>query len=738
VSLRRAPAHRARDSARRARDLDVTKPRDREPLSPSLERNPELDQWIRIEPDGSVTLFTGKVELGQGIRAAIARIGAEELDVALERVRVQMADTAQGPNELMTVGSMSIEQSGRAMRQAAAEARQVLLERAAQQLGAPLSQLEVEDGTVRVSGSERSTSYAELAGGVPFQRQITGEAVPKAPEQYRIVGKSGPRPDLLPKLTGGAFLCDLAPEGLLHGRVVRPPSYAAELLSCDEAAVHALPGVVAVLRDGRFLGVVAEREEQAVRAREVLSAGTRWREEARLPREEELHQTLLELPRMSFPVIEGAARDEPLPAAATQSDSVHSANARYTRPYQMHGSLAPSSALARFDDGALSVWTHAQGPHVLRLALAPVLGMDPDRIRVIHADGSGCYGHNGADDAALDAALLARAVPGRPVLLQWMREDEHAWEPYAPAMVIDLQGGVDRGGQVVAWNHDVYSGTHMGRPLPYPGRSQLLASWHLSEALEPPEPQPALRFHAGIHRNADPYYAFASRRIAKHLVPERILRTSSTRGLGAYANVFAIESFMDELAHAAQLDPLEFRLAHLDDPRARAVLEAAAERAGWPRPNQGLAFARYENIKCYAAVIVELAVDEQTGHIALERTVIAADAGQVIDPDGLVNQLEGGFIQAASWTLLEAVHFDRTRVTSRDWESYPILTFPEIPALETVLLDRPDAPSLGAGEATQGPTPAAIANAVFRASGARLRNIPFTPERVQSELRSSC
>jgi CO/xanthine dehydrogenase Mo-binding subunit len=704
-------------------------------LAGSLRRNPDLDTWIRIESDGTVTLRTGKAELGQGIKTAIARVGAEELDVSLARVRVETADTARGPNELMTVGSMSVEDSGTAMRQVAAEARQYLLELAAQRLGAPLEKLEVEDGTVRVRGSDRRTDYWELLGGRDFARRVTGEAVPKAAERHRLVGMPGPRIDLRAKLTGGAFVSDLAPPGLLFGRVVRPPSCGARLVSVDLDPVRALPGVRAAVRDGSFLGAVAEREEQAVRARERIAASARWEEKASLPADP--FDDLLARARQSFPVVDGTPSPGPVPPQAEPAHAAITLEARYLRPYHMHASIGPSSALARFEGDRLTVWTHSQGVAVLRHALAPVLGMPPERIRLIHADGAGCYGHNGADDAALDAALLARAVPGSPVLVQWMRDDEHAWEPYGPAMVVDLRGSLDPSGRVCAWSHEVYSHTHLGRAIPAPGSSSLVAAWHRDPPLPRTRSEPRLEPHAGIHRNADPIYAFPRKRVVKHFVPDPPLRVSSTRSLGAYANVFAIESFMDELALAGGRDPLAFRLAHLDDPRGREVLEAAAARAGWrigggSGRGQGLAFARYKNAKCYAAVVVEVDADRDSGAIRLLRAVIAADAGEVVDPDGLVNQLEGGFVQAASWTLKEEVRFDATRITSRDWESYPILTFADIPEVETVLLDRPGAPFLGAGEATQGPTPAAIANAVAHATGLRLRRIPFTPERMRA------
>jgi nicotinate dehydrogenase subunit B len=710
-------------------------------LPSSLARHPDLDTWIRVDPADTITLFTGKVELGQGLKTAIARIGAEELDVGLTRVRVATADTAHGLNELFTVGSQSMEESGAAMRQAAAEARRHLLELAAARLDAPLDRLDVSDGCVTVRGTDRRTTYWQLLGGRRFERAATGTVAPKRAEDYRIVGRAGRRIDLVGLVTGTArYVQDLVRPGMLHARVVRPPSPRARLASVDAGAVHGMHGVVAVVRDGSFLGVVAAREEEAVRAMATLRDRVRWLEEETLPPADDLPAWLLAQPSRSFRVVDGVAGDDPIPPIATPAAAVRTLAARYTRPYQMHASIGPSAALAEWRDGSLTVWSHTQGVFVVRAALAQALGIESDGVRVIHVEGPGCYGHNGADDAMLDAALLARAVPGRPVLLKWMREDEHAWEPYGPPMVVEVQASVDAAGRLCDWNHDTWSHTHMYRALPYGERSAFVAAWHRETPMPAWKAQPVTFYHAGIHRNADPLYTIPTRRIVKHFVGAAPLRTSALRSLGAYANVFAIESFMDELAHVIGVDPLDFRLRHLDDPRARAVLTAAAERAGFagrrrePGRGHGLAFARYKNQKAYAAVAVEVRVDRATGQIALVRAVIAADAGQTIDPSGLANQLEGGVIQSASWSLKEQVRFDGVRVTSTDWESYPILRFPEVPALETIVIDRPGEPYLGSGEAATPPTPAAIANAVFDAVGVRLRDVPFTPDRVRAAL----
>lgn len=713
-------------------------------LPPALQETPELDAWLCIETDGTVTVFTGKAEIGQGIKTALAQLAAEELDVELARIRMVDADTELTPDEGVTAGSMSLQMSGSAIRQAAAEARHHLLALAHEALEAACAPdaLVVHDGTITDPFTGRQTTYWELFGGQRFGRRANGLVQPKAASVHRLVGQAAMRLDLPAKVTGApSYVHDLDLPGMVHGRVVRPPSYAAHLVSVDETAITALPGVIAVVRDGSFLGVLAEREEQAVLASEALAGAAVWDNPSNLPDPATIYEHLQSQPAQSQLIVEGSATDAavPLPLIAEGQ----TLQATYYRPYQMHASLGPSAAVAQWIDGKLTVWSHTQGAYPLRASLAQVLGLAPAAIHVIHSEGAGCYGHNGADDVALDAALLARACPGRPVSLKWMRDDEHSWEPYGPAMVVKLQASLDQQGRVGAWNHDVWSYPHSARPRPVEGASGLLAAWHLAEPLPKPQARAMLGArHFGGYRNADPLYAFPQRRIVNYLVPDSPLRTSSMRSLGAYANIFAIESFMDELALAAGVDPVAFRLQHLSDERAKAVITAAAAKAGWQphtRPTGngrgwGLAFAQYKNIQCYCAIAVAVNVDRVSGEIRLERAIIAADAGQVVNPDGLSNQLEGGFVQAASWTLLEKVQFDQNGITSRDWECYPILRFTGTPIIETVLLNRPELPFLGSGEASQNPTPAAIANAVFDASGVRLRELPFTSASVRATL----
>jgi len=705
---------------------DITSPARK--LPGSLNANRRLDRWLRVNRDGTVTAYPGKVEIGQGILTALAQIVAEELDVTLGRIRLEPADTRYSPDEGMTSGSQSITDGGTALRYAAAEARDLLLQRAAARLGVSLEQLSVADGVVSAR-SGGSVTYWDLASEDLLAREATAEIALKPPSMHTIIGKPAPRRDIPAKVMGTAiYVHDLELPGMLHGRIARPPSYDARLTGVDEAEVRALPGVVAVVRDGSFLGVVAEREEQAIRALTRLKRIARWDDATRLP---EADPRFL-LKESTEDTVISEKQD-----AAAAARAAKTLEAEYTRPYTAHAALGPSCAVAQFEGGRYTVWTHSQGIFPLRRDLAPVLGVAEEQVAVIHMDGAGCYGHNGADDAALDAALLARAVPGRPVRVQWMREDEFHWEPYGPTMVVKLKADPDRDGQVVRWAEDIWSNSHSTRPNGL-GGINLLAAWHLAQPHKASPPRNPPLPGGGSHRNAIPIYEFPNERVTNRLVKRMPVRVSALRALGATANVFAIESFMDELAAAAGADPVEFRLRHLKDPRARAVIEAVAAKAGWRKGEKGdgtrgrgIGFARYKNGACYVAEIVEV---EAGNEIAVKRVWAAIDAGLVINPDGLINQTEGGIIQAVSWALKEGIQYDRSRILTSTWSDYPILTFEESPPVEVTIVNRPDQPPLGAGEGTQGPTVAAIANAVHNAMGVRLRDMPFTRERVLAAL----
>ena len=714
-----------------------------DPLSGALAFTPDLDSWIRINRDETITVFTGKVELGQHIKTSLAMIAAEELEVNIDRILVVSGDTAQTPNEGYTAGSMSMETSGNAIRHASAEVKQILLSRAAEALNTPMANLTLEDSTITDAVTERSITYWELFGGKSFDVDVMEEGYLKSPDDYQIVGKPLYRSDLVAKVVGEpCFIHDLNLEGMVHGRVVRPPNYQSKLVAIDEEALREIQGVIKLVRDGNFLAVIAEREEQAVQAMRKLQQTAEWESDSDLPSQGSLFDSMRSQPHDAYLIVDGRTVEDPPPEIDLPANAAKTVKASYYRPYHMHASLGPSAAVAQFMNGKLTVWSHNQGPFPLRSAVAHVLGMESDDVRVIHMDGPGCYGHNGADDAALDAALLARANPGYPVSVKWMRDDENAWEPYGPAMIMDAQASLNEEGDIVDWNYDIWSSRASGRPRSdREGGSGLLASWHLEKPFKPLSSPPQKAPGLGSSRNADPLYNLPRKRIVNHLLSGSPLRTSSQRGLGAYANIFAIESFMDELARVADTDPVEFHLRHLTDERARAVIEKAAQMADWGAARgtdldrgTGLGFLRYKNNASYVATIVELRVNRSAGKIFLEKGIIACDAGQIVNPDGVANQLEGALLQAASWTLREQVNYDEQGITSLDWRSYPILRFRDAPAIDIELINRSDQPYMGVGEGAMGPVSAAIANAVYDAVGVRLRHIPFTPDKVKEAL----
>ena len=698
-------------------------------LPPPLAANPRLSDWLRVRPDGAIEVRSGKVEIGQGVLTALAQIAAEELDVSLARVRMIPAATDASPDEGYTAGSLSVQTSGAALRVACAEARGLLVTAAAAALEAAPEKLTVTDGVIEGPDGRR-VSYWEIASPGLLDRNATGAYPPKKPGEYRIVGTSVPRLDLPDKITGRPrYAHDLSPEGLCYGRVVRPPSRGATLTGLDDSAARALPGVLAVVRDGNFLGVVAEREETALRAADTLRASAVWDRRPTLPDEDDLPGYLRSAPAETTVLAERGTI--PVTGAAASSE------ATYHRPYLAHASIGPSTATARFTDGGLRVWSHGQGPYRLRDELARALDLPPARVTVVHAEGAGCYGHNGADDAALDAALLARAVPGRPVQVTWSRADELGWAPFGAAGVVRVAADVDADGNVASWRHDIWGNGHVTRGGSIRSVALLAASHRDGGADISPAAEPPLAVGGGAGRNAVPYYDFPAYRAVNHRLLEMPLRVSALRSLGAFLNVFAAESFMDELAAAAGRDPVEYRLAQLADPRARAVLERAAERSGWgawvpaDAAGHGIAFARYKNTSAYCAVAAEV---EAVSEIRVRRLFVAVDAGLVVNPDGAANQVEGGAIQATSWTLKERVRFDRYGVTSDNWETYPILRFSEVPPVEVSLLPGNGHPSLGVGECAQGPVAAAIGNAVADALGVRVRTLPLSAENIVAAM----
>jgi len=690
-----------------------------------------LDAWLAVGADGTVTVFCGKVELGTGVETALAQIVAEELDVPLARVTMVLGDTWRTPNQGPTVGSKTIQQGGPQLRQAAAAARQALLELAGLRLGADIDRLVVRDGVVTIDGAPaRRVTYGELIGGRRFNREVSARVAVKTPDRYRIVGTAVSRVDIPAKVRGAhVYVQNVRVAGMLHGRVVRPPAVGGTLAGVDEASLRDIPGARVVVR-GNFVGVVAEREELAIRAARELRVT--WNDGAGLSETGDVYEAIRATPTTDRVVRSKGDVTAALAAAADVR------RATYQTPFQMHASIGPSCAVADVRPGQVTIWSGTQGAWALRDAIAQVLGVPREGVRVIWVEASGCYGHNGADDAAADAALLSQAV-GRPVRVQWMRHDEHGWEPKGPAMVIDVRAALDAAGAVVAWDYAVRTPTHSTRPGGEGGN--LLAGQLVGL-------RPRTGFVGG-DRNADHPYVFPNDRVTVRWQSTSLLRPSALRGLGAPQNVYANESFMDELAAAAQADPVEFRLRHLKDPRATAVIEAAAKLARWtPRPSpapraaadgiargRGIAYARYENQNAYVAVVTEVAVNRQSGAVRVSRVWVAHDCGLVINPDGVRNQIEGNVVQTISRALKEEVGFDRRGVTSLDWSSYRILTFSEVPeAVEITLIDRRDQPAVGAGEPAACPVPAAIANAIFDATGARVRTMPFTPERVRKAL----
>jgi CO/xanthine dehydrogenase Mo-binding subunit len=608
--------------------------------------------------------------------------------------------------------------------------RALLVAEAARRLDLGEENLRTENGVV-ISPDGQRLRYGDLVAADLLHVQAQPKSKSKDPSTFKGIGQPIPRVDIPAKVTGGAaYVQDMRLPGMVHARIVRPPSYGAQLTDLDTSAVEKLPGVLKVVRDGNFLAVVATKQFQAIKAMAALSLAAKWKEAATLPKQDDLPRVLTSLPSQDTTIFQ---QSNPSVAGAKTIE------ATYTRPYQAHGSIGPSCAIAQFADGAMTVWTHTQGVYPDRQGIAEMLRMPPANVRCIHVEGSGCYGHNGADDAAADAALIARALPGAPVRVQWSREQEHAWEPFGPAMVTKLKASLDDTGKISDWNFEVWSNTHSMRPG---GAGSMLSAQHMAQPFTPPAPRPLPLPEGGGDRNAIPIYKFPNAKVVHHFIPAMPLRISAMRALGAYHNVFSIESFMDELAAAAGADPVEFRLKHLDDPRGRDVIDKAAQAFGWRKGQRapqdrgfGFAFARYKNLAAYCAIATEVEVNKETGRPRLVRAVAAVDSGQVVNPDGLINQIEGAIVQSMSWTLYESVSFDDTRITSIDWQTYPILRFNAVPdSVEVHIINRPGQPFLGSGETGQGPAAASIANAIADATGKRLRNLPLTRKRIKDAI----
>ena len=719
-------------------------------LTPSGEPDAaQLDSWIAIRQDGTVTVFTSKVELGTGIETALAQIAAEELDVSWRKIKVDMGDTAKTIDQATTSGSRTIERAGPQIRQAAAAARKELLRLAAEKLGAPAEKLTVRDGMVSVIGNPaKRVSYAQLIGGKRFNVTIQAEGragelklaqdvKAKDPKEYTTVGKPVPRFDLPPKVTGEAvYVHDVRVPGMLHGRVVRPPVVNTSAVSIDEDSAKNIPGLVKVVSQGSFVGIVAKTEWAAIKAAEALKV-TWAKPTSKIPANpEELYAYLKNT--KSFTTLKAAEKGNPA-TALTKAKKQYEATYRW--PFQMHAMIGPSCAVADVRGEKATIWSGCQGPFRTRASIAGLLNIPEKNVRVVYHEASGSYGRMSNDDGAEDAALLSRAV-GAPVRVQWSRQDEHGWEPKGPAQLQTLKAGVDDQGKIIAWEFTDYS-----LPWTVSSITTLLASQQIGIKSKTPG-------SGNGNQGGGDIYAFENLKVMAEqipwLQPEPFpLRTSNLRAPGQLSRCFASETLLDEIAIDLGVDPVEFRLRYLTgDPRGTAVLKSAAEKSQWqkrPSPaasstgttatGRGIAMTRRSG--GYAAAVAEVEVNKSTGKVTVRRVTLAHDCGLIVNPDGVKNQVEGNIVQGVSRALFEEVQFDSSGVTSLDWKSYPILTFPDMPELDIVLVNRPEAAPLGAGELATVPIPAAIANAVFDATGIRLREAPFTPKRVLAGLQKT-
>ena len=703
-------------------------------LPQSLVDNPLLSQWISFAEKGRVRVGSGKVEIGQGILTALTQIAAEELDITPEQVRLVSGETHISPAEGFTSGSYSIAVGGASIRLVCAEVRSLFLDRLAEMLRCPVSELSIEQGKFLRAGQDTGNDYWSMASGIALDRRASGDAPTKPPSSYRIVGRSLLRLDLPAKIAGAAFIHDIAPDDVMHARVLRRPWRGARLIALDENAVRrAAAASIDILREGDFVALTAPSEVTVIRAAAAARTLARWEGGEPAPAGIGEPDWLIAQPAHSRTVETGASGPAPKGRVI---------ETRYSRPFLTYASIGPSCALAQWQDGALKVWSHCQGPAVLRDWLARALGLERAQVTVLHRQGAGAYGHNTADDAAFDAAFIATRMPGRTIRVQWSREDEFSSAPISTAMAINLRAVLDADSRPADWSIEIWSAPHAQRPG-MNGNSNLIGA----EALPNPAPRNPLNDvpderGGGATRNAVAIYDLPRHRLVHHMLPHVPLRTSSLRGLGAWANVYAIESFMDELAELAGEDPVSYRLSLLSDPRARRVVETAAQMSGWFERREldndlgegkarGFGFARYKNIASFAAVVVDVHVADE---VHLDHVWCCADAGLVINPDGAKNQIEGGIIQGASFVLKERVRFEDGKVAAASWEDYPILRFSEVPEIDIQLIDAPNEPALGLGEAAVGPTGAAIGNAVARALGTRIRDLPLTRERIAAML----
>lgn len=687
----------------------------------------EVDGFLRIDQSGAVTLYSGKVDLGTGVRTALTQIVAEELDVPLSAVNVIEGDTAMTPDQGTSSGSNSIQRGGAQIRLAAATARRALLQQAAANLGVDVNDLSIADGIITSRSTNKSVTYGALVGGKAFALKVDKAAPTKNPADFRVVGKSVARLDIPAKVTGQfTYMQDFRMPGMLHGRVVRPPAIGATLQSVDESSVRDIAGMVKVVRVGNFVGVVSETEWSAIKAAQQLK--TEWSKWEGLPDQAKLWDHV-----RNTKIVKEDITSNVGDASAAMAQGAKRLKATYDFAIHTHGSIGPSCAVVEIKDGLLTCWTASQATHALRKQLAAMLSMPEANIRCIYIDGSGCYGRNGHEDAAADAALMARAV-GRPVRVQWMRADEHGWDPKGPPTLVDLEAALDASGNIISWTSSFF------HPQGASGTVDMVAA---DLAALPHENYLA---PGNIIGNTALAYTLPNVRTVAHRLETTPFRPSWIRTPGRLQNTFANESFLDELAAAADADPLEFRLRYLKDPRGIELLDRLAKLAKWEKSpptrdnaadiatGRGLSYVKYELVRTYVGAVADVEVNRKTGHIRVKRFFVVQDCGQIINPDGVKNQLEGNMVQTLSRTLKEQVTFDRSQVTSLDWGSYPIITFPEVPDVIVDLIDRPNEKPWGAGEPSASVVPAAVSNAVFDAIGVRLRSVPFLPDKVKEAI----
>ncbi len=685
-------------------------------LPGSIRRESNVNAWLQVLEDGRIRVLSGKVELGQGIRIAIRQVAAEELDMDLDKVEIHLAETGVTPNEGYTGASASIQNSAMSIRYAAATARMELLELASKKLNIVVDELLLYNGRVKVRGRNKYLTFNQILEGVQLEKEVTTPIRLKKKTEYRYVGKAIPRPDIEKMVQGeAAYIHDLRFPDMVHARVVRPTGYQSKLVKIDTSGLKGeVSGVLKIVVKGSFVGVIAMREYQAVKAEKYLKRHTDWTVSVRLPETKNLFKHIKDIAKKP----ETIRNDGDFDTATLNTQTIKST---FTKPYVMHGSMGPACAIALFDGEVLHVWSHSQGIYPLREALASMLEMDSDKIHIISVPGAGCYGHSTADDAATDAALLAMDYQKKHIRVLWSRHDEQSWDPYGPAMIIELEAKLDTNGRIDSWKSEVWTDSHSTRPNSDAGT--ILAARYLEKPFE----MKSRGFLAGGHRNADPYYRIPNIKLKAHYY-DGPLRVSSLRSLGSFANIFAVESFMDELAQKAGKDPMEFRLEHLDDQRAITVIKKVMELTASQKINAGegigFAFMRYKNTDAYAAVAAHVLVAKENNEVRVLKLWAAIDVGEVINQDGIINQLEGGMIQAASWALKEKVTFNTYEVTSTDWVKYPILRFSEIPEVEVAVIHRPNEPVSGAGEVPLPPTGAAISNAIFSACGTRVYSLP--------------